>query len=127
MVQIDSVLQQDSLGYIVTVTATLGTFGTDKAPGSQAQLQVYLDDQLISTQQITASGDYSISSSPTVDTHTYKVVITDSGLYQSSDNKVVTTSAVPVSTSPSPSASATPHAALPISSSRPSRKALAQN
>jgi len=123
--QIDSVSQQGSLGYLVTVSASIGTFGTDKSPGSAATLQVYLDDQIISTQQITSSGDYQVSSTPTVGSHTFKAVITDSGLYQSSDSKTVAISAAPASASPSPSAS--PHAMLPYSPTRQKRQTLARN
>ena len=81
--------------YNLSVKVTLGTFGTDKAGPGSAQLQVYFDDQIISTQTISASGSYPVAYRPSeTGSHTFKAVITDTGLYQSSDEATVTVSHV---------------------------------
>jgi hypothetical protein len=72
--------------YDFTVKVTSGTFTANK-------LEVYFDDQIISTQQIDGSGSYSVSYSPTVTgSHTFKAIVTDAGLYQSSDDQAVNVS-----------------------------------
>lgn len=79
--------------YNLNVQVTLGTFGTTKTGNSPAQLQVYFDDQVISTQQVGASGSYEVRYQPTsAGAHTFKAVITDSGLYQASDDATVNVS-----------------------------------
>lgn len=76
--------------YHLNVQVTLGTFGTTKPGAGSAQLQVYFDDQIVSTQQISASGTYPVTYSPTTTgSHVFKAVITDTGLYQASDDATV--------------------------------------
>lgn len=70
--------------YDFQIEVTAGTFTPNK-------LEVYFDDQIISTQVIGGSGTYSVSYSPTVaGAHTIKAVVTDDKLYQSSDSQTVT-------------------------------------
>jgi membrane peptidoglycan carboxypeptidase len=70
--------------YSFNVKVTSGTFTSNK-------LEVYFDDQIISTQVIDGSGSYPVSYSPTVTgSHTFKAVVTDAGLYQGSDDQAVT-------------------------------------
>jgi hypothetical protein len=66
-----------------------------------------MDDQIIATQNISASNTYVANATPTPGSHTFKVVIIDSGLYQATDSSTVTT----VATSPtiSPTVQPTPH------------------
>jgi hypothetical protein len=62
---------------------TEGTFAATK-------LQVYFDDQIVSTQVIEGSGTYPVSYSPTeTGSHTFKAVVTDMGLYQGTDSQTV--------------------------------------
>ena len=69
--------------YNLTVQVTSGTFTSN-------QLQVYFDDQIISTQVINGSGDYQVSYTPTsTATHTFKAVVTDTGLYQATAEQQV--------------------------------------
>jgi membrane carboxypeptidase/penicillin-binding protein PbpC len=69
--------------YDFDVEVTSGTFGANK-------LQVYFDDQIISTQVINGSGSYPVSYSPTdTGSHTFKAVVTDAGLYQGTDEQAV--------------------------------------
>jgi len=69
--------------YNFSVDVTSGTFTAN-------QLQVYFDDQIISTQTINGSGTYPVSYTPTVTgTHTFKAVVTDAGLYQATDTQDV--------------------------------------
>ena len=76
--------------YNFDANVTLGTFGTSKPGIGSAKLDVYFNDQDISTQQISASGNYAISYSPTSPgSYTVKAVITDTGLYQGSDVQTV--------------------------------------
>ena len=72
--------------YNFTVDVTSGTFNANK-------LDVYFDDQIISTQVINGSGSYPVSYTPTqTGSHTFKATVTDEGYYQASDeqNVVVT-------------------------------------
>lgn len=72
--------------YSFNVKVTSGTFTANK-------LEVYFDDQIISTQQIDGSGSYPVSCSTscgTLGSHTIKAVVTDEKLYQGSDDKAVT-------------------------------------
>ncbi len=70
--------------YSFNVKVTSGTFTSNK-------LEVYFDDQIISTQVIDGSGSYPVSYSPTTTgSHTFKAVVTDAGLYQGSDDQAVT-------------------------------------
>jgi penicillin-binding protein 1A len=72
--------------YNFTVQVTSGTFTANK-------LQVYFDDQIISTQQINGSGSYEVSYTPTqTGSHTFKAVVTDTGLYQATDEQAVSVS-----------------------------------
>lgn len=75
-----------------SVEVTLGTFGTTKPGIGTAQLQVYSDDQIISTQTVSGSGTYSVPYNPSAGSHTVKAVITDTGLYQGTDEQTVTSS-----------------------------------
>jgi hypothetical protein len=69
--------------YNFTVQVTSGTFAADK-------LQVYFDDQIVSTQVINGSGDYDVSYTPSdTGSHTFKAVVTDAGLYQADDTQTV--------------------------------------
>ncbi len=77
--------------YNFNVKVTLGAFGTTKTGIGTAQLQVFFDDQIISTQTINDSGTFPVSYSPTATgSHTFKAVVTDTGFYQGSDEQVVT-------------------------------------
>lgn len=76
--------------YHLNAQVVLGTFGTTKPGAGSAQLQVYFDDQIVSTQQISASGTYPVTYSPTTSgSHIFKAVVTDTGLYQASDDATV--------------------------------------
>jgi membrane peptidoglycan carboxypeptidase len=69
--------------YSFNVQVGSGTFAANK-------LQVYFDDQIVSTQVIDGSGSYPVTYSPTVTgSHTFKAVVTDAGLYQATDDQVV--------------------------------------
>ncbi|HEX3081991.1 MAG TPA: transglycosylase domain-containing protein [Candidatus Saccharimonadia bacterium] len=69
--------------YDFNVEVTAGTFTPNK-------LEVYFDDQIISTQVINGAGSYEVTYSPTVaGTHSFKAVVTDSGLYQGTDEQSV--------------------------------------
>jgi len=69
--------------YSFSVQVTSGTFAADK-------LQVYFDDQIVSTQVIQGSGSYDVSFTPSSNgSHTVKAVVTDAGLYQASDDQTV--------------------------------------
>jgi hypothetical protein len=70
--------------YNFNVDVTSGTFTANK-------LQVYFDDQIISTQVINGSGSYAVSYTPTsTGSHNFKAIVTDSGLYQSEADQAVT-------------------------------------
>ena len=70
--------------YNLNIKVTSGTFTTNK-------LEVYFDDQVVSTQVISGSGSYPVSYAPTnVGSHNFKAVITDAGLYQGTDSQTVT-------------------------------------
>lgn len=70
--------------YNFNVNVTSGTFTSNK-------LEVYFDDQIISTQVIDGSGSYSVSYTPSISgSHTFKAVVTDAGLYQGTDEQTVT-------------------------------------
>jgi membrane peptidoglycan carboxypeptidase len=72
--------------YNFSVQVTSGTFAANK-------LDVYFDDQIVSTQVINGSGTYSVSYAPTATgSHTFKATVTDAGLYQASDDQTVTVS-----------------------------------
>jgi membrane peptidoglycan carboxypeptidase len=77
--------------YSFSVDVTLGTFGTSKPGIGSATLQVYLDDQLVSTQNIPDSGSYDIGpiAAPSSGSHNFKAVVTDTGLYQGTDEQTV--------------------------------------
>ena len=69
--------------YNFQVQVTAGTFTPTK-------LEIFFDDQIVSTQVISGSGTYDVSYSPTTaGTHTIKAVVTDDKLYQSSDSQTV--------------------------------------
>jgi penicillin-binding protein 1A len=69
--------------YNFSVQVQSGTFAAN-------QLQVYFDDQIVSTQVINGSGSYDVSYSPTqTGSHTFKAVVTDAALYQGSDEQTV--------------------------------------
>ena len=93
--------------YTVSADIALGTFGTVKSSDNPNVLTFYMDDQIIATQNISASNTYVANATPTPGSHTFKVVIIDSGLYQATDSSTVTT----VATSPtiSPTVQPTPH------------------
>ncbi len=70
--------------YNFSVNVTSGTFTANK-------LEVYFDDQIVSTQVIDGSGSYDVSYAPSVTgSHTFKAVVTDAGLYQATDEQSVT-------------------------------------
>jgi len=72
--------------YHFNVNVTSGAFPANK-------LQVYFDDQIISTQVINGSGSYPVSYTPTqTGSHAFKAVVTDAGYYQASDQQAVTVS-----------------------------------
>ena len=77
--------------YRFKANVTLGTFGTDKPGTGSARLQVYFDDQVVSTQDVAASGSYDIGpiDAPTTGSHTFRAVVTDTGLYQGKDEQTV--------------------------------------
>lgn len=88
-----SVSAEDSGDYTITSSVTLGTFGTSKSSQFGAKLDVYLDDQIISTRQISASGSYTVACGNACDnngSYTVKAVVTDSGLYQDQDETTIT-------------------------------------
>jgi membrane peptidoglycan carboxypeptidase len=70
--------------YSFSVQVTSGKFAANK-------LQVYFDDQIISTQVIDGTGNYAISCySPTqTGSHTFKAEVTDAALYQAQDEQTV--------------------------------------
>jgi membrane carboxypeptidase/penicillin-binding protein PbpC len=69
--------------YDFSVQVTSGTFLANK-------LQVYFDDQIVSTQVIDGTGSYPVSYSPAeTGSHTFKAVVTDAGLYQTTDDQSV--------------------------------------
>ncbi|HVQ44666.1 MAG TPA: transglycosylase domain-containing protein [Candidatus Saccharimonadia bacterium] len=69
--------------YNLQIQVTSGLFTANK-------LEVYFDDQIVSTQVINGSGTYPVSYGPTVTgSHTFKAVVTDAGLYQGSDDQSV--------------------------------------
>lgn len=69
--------------YNFNVQVTSGTFPANK-------LEVYFDDQIVSTQVINGDGTYSVSYSPSeTGSHTFKAVVTDAGLYQATDTQDV--------------------------------------
>ncbi len=77
----------------VAANVTLGTFGTAKQGIGSAQLQVYLDDQIVYTKQISASDTYPITGiAPTAGSHVIKAIVTDTGLYQGSDEDTINAS-----------------------------------
>lgn len=79
--------------YHLSVAVALGTFGTTKTSAFPAKLDIYFDDQVISTQTISASGAYVVDYAPTssqTGSHIFKAVVTDSGFYQGSDEATVT-------------------------------------
>lgn len=75
-------LDADELGagsYRVTADVDSGTFTANK-------LDIYLDDQIISTQTINGNTTYSFNHTITQNGgHRFKAVVTDSGLYQGTD------------------------------------------
>ena len=77
--------------YTFKANVTLGTFGTDKPGTGSARLQIYFDDQVVSTQNVPTSGAYEIGpiAAPSTGSHTFKAVITDTGLYQNTDEQTV--------------------------------------
>lgn len=77
--------------YSFKANVTLGTFGTDKPGTGSARLQVYFDDQVVSTQNVPDSGSYSVGpiTATSTGSHTIKTVITDTGLYQGTDEQTV--------------------------------------
>ncbi|HEY2004436.1 MAG TPA: transglycosylase domain-containing protein [Candidatus Saccharimonadia bacterium] len=69
--------------YHFTVDVTSGTFPANK-------LDVYFDDQIVSTQQINGDGSYEVSfTPPETGSHTVKAVVTDAGYYQGTDEQTV--------------------------------------
>lgn len=78
--------------YELNVNVTLGTFGTSKTSQYPNKLEVFFDDQLISTQTISESKSYKVVYAPTSDqsgSHSFRAVVTDSGFYQGSDDATV--------------------------------------
>jgi membrane peptidoglycan carboxypeptidase len=72
--------------YNFNVNVTSGTFTANK-------LEVYFDDQIISTQVINGTNSYPVSYTPTTTgSHTFKAVVTDAALYQGSNDQTVTVS-----------------------------------
>ncbi len=71
--------------YSFNVQVTSGTFTANK-------LEVYFDDQIISTQVIDGSGTYPVSGyvPPSTGSHAFKAVVTDEKLYQATDTQTVT-------------------------------------
>ncbi|HUD10784.1 MAG TPA: transglycosylase domain-containing protein [Candidatus Saccharimonadia bacterium] len=64
---------------------------TSGSPFTPDRLQVYFDDQIISTQSISGAGTYPISYTPTeTGNHTFKAIVTDSGLYTGEADQAVT-------------------------------------
>ncbi len=79
--------------YHLSVNVTLGAFGTTKKSSFPNKLDVYFDDQIISTQAFNDSGTYKVDYDPTASqtgSHTFKAVVTDSGFYQGTDEATVT-------------------------------------
>jgi membrane peptidoglycan carboxypeptidase len=71
--------------YNFTVNVTSGS------PFTPDMLQVYFDDQIISTQQIDGAGSYPISYTPTATgNHNFKAIVTDTGLYTGEADQAVT-------------------------------------
>ena len=69
--------------YDVSADVTAGKFPLQ-------QLQFFFDDQIISTQQISADGTYSTTYSPTsTGSHSFKAQVTDQGYYQADDSQTV--------------------------------------
>ena len=69
--------------YSFNVDVTSGKFPANK-------LEVYFDDQIVSTQVINGDGTYPVSYSPSeTGSHTFKAVVTDAGLYQATDSQNV--------------------------------------
>jgi membrane peptidoglycan carboxypeptidase len=61
------------------------------SPFTPDRLQVYFDDQIISTQQINGAGSYPITYTPTeTGDHNFKAIVTDSGLYTGEADQAVT-------------------------------------
>jgi hypothetical protein len=53
-------------------------------------LQFFFDDQIISTQQVSADGTYSTTYSPSASgSHAFKAQVTDQGYYQADDSQTV--------------------------------------
>ncbi len=70
--------------YNLNIKVNSGTFTANK-------LEVYFDDQIVSTQVIDGTGTYPVSYAPTTTgSHDFKAVVTDAALYQGSDDKSVT-------------------------------------
>jgi hypothetical protein len=72
--------------YNFNVQVTSGTFTANK-------LEVYFDDQIVSTQVIDGSGTYPVSCSTACAVaggHTFRAVVTDTGLYKATDEQSVT-------------------------------------
>jgi membrane peptidoglycan carboxypeptidase len=77
--------------YTFHAKVTLGSFGTSKTGIGTPQLQVYYDDQIIYTNANVGSDTYNIPYTPTSNgSHTVKALVTDTGLYQASDEDTVT-------------------------------------
>ncbi len=69
--------------YNLNIQVTSGTFTANK-------LEVDFDSQVISTQTINGSGVYQVAYTPTDSgTHTFKAIVTDAGLYQSTATQTV--------------------------------------
>jgi hypothetical protein len=74
--------------YDLNISVTSGTFAANK-------LEVYFDDQIISTAKIDGDGSYDISCSTACSSpgsHTFKAVVTDAALYQGTDEATVNVS-----------------------------------
>jgi hypothetical protein len=72
--------------YNFNVQVTSGRFTANK-------LQVYFDDQIISTQDINGSGNYPVTCSTACanpGSHIFKALVTDAGYYQGQDEQTVT-------------------------------------
>ncbi|HEY6736890.1 MAG TPA: transglycosylase domain-containing protein [Candidatus Saccharimonadia bacterium] len=66
------------------------TAGQSQSGFTPNKLEIYWDDQIISTQQIDSAGTYPVSYTPTASgSHTVKAVVTDTGLYQGTDTQTV--------------------------------------
>jgi membrane peptidoglycan carboxypeptidase len=76
--------------YNFAVKVTLGTFGTTKPGVGTAKLDVSFNGQVVSTQQISASGTYQITYSPSSPgSYAVKATVTDTGFYQGSDEQTI--------------------------------------